>query len=425
MGRRRRSLWCRLYSAGRGFERGVLPPFLFPGFRAVGSSDPFGGCVQEVGDIDLEQLEQEEELLRGKVLLPCLDQGVARPMGTQVCGGLGLGDVALFACFSDQSQHVVYAGVVVAWCFHGKAILRFFGGGVMSADVWRYDQVQAFSGGDGVPGWETVLRFFAARPSWMAAGGCGVVTAADSCYFPGLQLLAASLADRCPLQVWDLGLSQWELSWLQERGVVVTGFRDEDLLVPRNVPMWQTWNKPLMISSAMFRCALWVDSDCIVVGDLGPLFRVARQRPLVFSHPSPARYSPLNFEGLYEAFPVRGPRLAAGVQAAVVGVGGKSACSLLSAWAGMVSLSYDFEDGTGCRAWDQGALCWSIEKLGLAHVCRRPSGWNRFCFPGQAFSAGTVESFFESFTVAAGDVVLHFVNRPKYWCNWGRYVFVG
>jgi hypothetical protein len=291
-----------------------------------------------------------------------------------------------------------------------------------AAGVWRYDSFQPFPPSYDVPGGDLVREFFGSRPSWSAPAGCGVVTAADDCYFPGLQFLAVSLADRCPLCVYDLGLAGSQLDWLRCRGVPVVAVCDDDLVVPRGEPMWQTWNKPVFLGASPFDCSLWIDADCLVVGDLGPLFEAVRFAPLVFRHVDPRVYQPVNSEGLYNRFPVRGSRLACGVQAAVVGVSQGDPGGLVSEWGRACAMFWEPGLSQLVRCWDQGALLWAVETLGLAELARESGGWNRFFFPGSRFGLGSVESFFGALAPAADDVILHLVARPKYWVNWGKFV---
>jgi hypothetical protein len=290
------------------------------------------------------------------------------------------------------------------------------------AGVWRYDFTQPFPPSYDVPGGDLVAAWFAARPSWSAPEGCGVVTACDDCYFPGVQFLAASLRGRCPLLVFDLGLSLAQVEWLFCRGVAVCSVGDEDLVCPRSVVMWQTWNKPAYVAASPFSRTLWIDADCVVVSDLGPLFAAVASGPLVFQHVDPHIYQAANAAALYNRFPLQGRRLPGGVQAAVVGFAENDGSGLLTAWGRACAQFWEPGLAQLVRCWDQGALLWALESLGLGEVARPSVGWNRFFFPGSKFGLGTVAAFFASLVVAGDDVILHLVGRPKYWVNWGKLV---
>jgi hypothetical protein len=288
--------------------------------------------------------------------------------------------------------------------------------------VWRYDFEQPIAGRVDTPGGEFARLYFSERPGWVASSGCGVVSAGDDCYFPGLQFLALSLQEKAPFVVFDLGLVGGQREWLLRRGVRVVGVVDDDLLVPRSEIMWQTWNKPAFLAASPFEVSLWIDADCFVVGDLRPLFDVAGEHPLVFRHVDPESFRPENGEGLYNRWPVEGRRLAGGVQAAVVGVANGRDRGLVDTWGKACAQFREPDHARHVRCWDQGALLWAVEKLGLGWCARPSEGWNRFCFPNAAFGLGTVEAFFNSFAAGVGDVILHFVGRPKFWVNWGKFL---
>jgi len=290
---------------------------------------------------------------------------------------------------------------------------------------WRYDQVQAFPPAGVTADGAAAKQFFAARPSWSAPERCGVVTAGDDCYFPGVQMLALSVAGRCPLCVFDLGLGVQQRGWLAGQGVRVVEVMESDLVVPSAEPMWQTWNKPAFLAASPFECSLWIDCDAFVVADLTPLFLVADRQPLVFRHPDPCFFQPKNSSGLYDQFPVSPRRVACGVQAAVVGVADGRDHGLLGEWQKACG-RFRCRDVAGLvKCWDQGALLWALEKLDLGFLAREAGGWNRFAWPAGSFGLGDVKSFFDSFRPVLDDVILHFVGRPKYWVNWGKYVSLG
>jgi hypothetical protein len=290
------------------------------------------------------------------------------------------------------------------------------------AGVWRYDSVQPFPPTHDVAGGDVAREYFARRPSWAAPAGCGVVSAADECYFPGVQLLTLSLVGRCPLVVFDLGLGAAQVEWLQKFGVTVVAVVDEDLVCPRSESMWQTWNKPVFLAAAPFERAVWLDADCLVLGDLSPLFAGLSSVPLVFQHVDPHIYQPVNSVGLYNRFPVGGRRLPCGVQAAVVGFDWNDSSGLLTEWGRCCARFWEPGVAELVRCWDQGALLWAVESLGLADVARVAGGWNRFFYPGSKFGLGSVEQFFSALVVAPDDLVLHVVARPKYWVNWGKFL---
>lgn len=101
-----------------------------------------------------------------------------------------------------------------------------------------------------------------------------VITVADDRFANGATLLAWSVLThhRCKLRVYDLGITDKRVrTRLESWGVDIV--QPPELLVPRDVEAWQTFNKPAFIRDAMrdHDTVIWLDSDVMVGGDLTPL----------------------------------------------------------------------------------------------------------------------------------------------------------
>jgi hypothetical protein len=260
--------------------------------------------------------------------------------------------------------------------------------------------------------------FFRYRPARPAAAppGCGVITAAGEDYFVGFRLLAASLGGRAPLTLFDAGLNARQRRFAAGRATVLPL---PELLFPRDADSaaWATWNKPLYFLHSPYRRTLWIDADCLVTGDLNPLFDlVERAGPLTVSHASYAAY-PGNREGLYAREPCRRFPPHANVNAGVVGLGPDDASrQLLDAWAYLVRKAGRDPGLRGDVAWfDEGALHWALQKLEMPGAWQDRRSWNcAHHLPGTASSG----EFFRRLRPHPGDVVVHVGGRPKYWQTW-------
>jgi hypothetical protein len=263
----------------------------------------------------------------------------------------------------------------------------------------------------------TVLEQFRALCDFRVPedSGCGVITAADTGFFPGIQFLCAACQGRVPLLVFDAGLTAEQRDWCAAR-VEVRDFPDP--LVPRTEEMWPAWNKPLLFRHSPFRTTLWLDADCLVVGDLNPLFARAAEGP--FGVPSQVSLYPRpNKEILYQKHPVpqRIPNDRI-VNGGVLGFGSdERSARLLTAWEGMVcEAGRDAEVREAIGFHDEGALHWAVEATGSTEVCTPLVVWNRSTF---AVGRGGPEAFLSRLKVKPGDVILHLVVRPKPWTTWG------
>jgi len=269
-----------------------------------------------------------------------------------------------------------------------------------------------------------VARWFTRRAVSAAPAGCGVLTACDSAYFPGVQMLVCSLRGLIPIAVVDLGLDDVQLGWLRARGAQIAAVPAENWVAGRSVSMWQTWNKPTWCMASPFECTLWLDADTLVVGDLAEVWQLSAVDPLLIAHPDNGREQSRNPDVLYDALPVK-QRLAHGaVQAGVIGLPAATSRRLLDRWAWCVSRVFKntYPHTTAC--WDQGALLWAAERLELCDRVLSPAGVNRFVFISDHVRRLGPVVLLDSLPLRADDVVVHLADRWKYWSDWGSYVAV-
>jgi len=217
----------------------------------------------------------------------------------------------------------------------------------------------------------------------------GVVTAADAGFFRDLQLLVSShrQRDRYPLIVFDLGLHPQQREWcLNQTGVgLVTMpriYKPVEAIKKRH--WWQTWLKPFYIYHAPLERALWIDADCVIVGDLSQAFGLLDERPLLVRDGNDVVTE--NHPLLYERLPLPEGSETKGVNlnAGVVGLCKVRDRALLSAWAYGVAWAAVNPEGQRLSAWaDQGMLLWAVHHTKSTDVIRQDMAWN---FPSQGTS---------------------------------------
>lgn len=249
-------------------------------------------------------------------------------------------------------------------------------------------------------------------PFRVSEPAAGVITAADACFFPGLQLLCCSLQDKVSVAIVDLGLSPAQREWCTRRGAIIVSPRLE---IGRSIKGWQSWNKPFYLASSPFTTALWLDADCFVVGDLNALFRRIREAPLLIRHWDAGQYKSPNRQELYDRFPVKRRLGDRAINAGVLGFDISRDAALLGAYCNMVRLAESDAQLREYITWyDEGALHWAVEKLDMIDEVVDCAEWNR---PASSTSRDPLD-FIARLQPASRDVVLHFSSNPKPWNSW-------
>jgi lipopolysaccharide biosynthesis glycosyltransferase len=242
------------------------------------------------------------------------------------------------------------------------------------------------------------------------------VTAGDYPFFLGLYQLVESLKGRVSITLFDLGLTSDQREWLTKQGVIIR--RERPGVFTQKDHLWQTWNKPFYIYSSPYKKTLWIDSDCIVVNDLRPLFDKIEEQPVFMQHPAGAGYTGGNQDQLYHRFPVKS-RLSKenSINAGVVGVNkSKEHQELVYNWMKMVNNAFRFKDVERLIGWhDEGCLHWAVCATGMADLVIKKPEWN--CFLGCCERALTVSGYVEYLKEHFDRVILHHTG-PKCWSRW-------
>ena len=259
-----------------------------------------------------------------------------------------------------------------------------------------------------------------------------VVTAADAGYFVALQCLVVSLrlSHDCKVVVFDLGLTRSQRDWLDEHGCEVRP--TPDLAFTRERFFWQSWNKPLFLDQVKGPL-LWLDADAIVTGPLTTIDELLRDRPVFFSDSAAIHFNgwregvrgTTNESALYEDYPVRqrfrpGDHPNAGVIA--IDATRPRDRRILDTWLKMVRLAADddalspprnatSQHQHGLLRWhDQGALQWTLEKLG---ECDLVLADQRFNDPVRCVGAKSLDELVVKLHDARTTRVVHFPCDSK------------
>ena len=242
---------------------------------------------------------------------------------------------------------------------------------------------------------------------------CGVMTFGDKGYFAGLQMLFYSLSGHAPLAAVNIGLTAEQAAWCVGRVRLITA----QIVMPAAVYFWQSWNRPFYAQDTPYERTLFLGADCIVVGDLNPLFERTTVGPWVTAHWDGAGYpSPLPDE-VYQMLPVSDrfpPELS--INADVMSYSVRRDQQLLSTWKQFVAAAAADDNLRALVPWaDESALHWSLQKLGRRDYIVHEPSWNRF---RDSPSTSSAIEFIEWLRYSPNDIVLHFSGPSKPGRNW-------
>lgn len=253
---------------------------------------------------------------------------------------------------------------------------------------------------------------------------CGVVTAADSPFFPGVQLLYSSIVkthSTLRLACFDIGLNEKQLAWAsQQPRLDIISLTDEELLVGKDKQYWENLNRPFFLSHSPFVRTLWLDADCVVLKSLRPIFDHAVYQPFMIRdnviHQIDSRlYDHIQIPGRDESFEV------------CSGIFGYSrseqvGSQLVDCWESSTAevLNHDLPLRQLLPLSDQSLLKIAIQKMDLT---RNPGPLGPIIWPDMRWLCNvyarrsSVEEVLD--TIADGfyilDHILHFGQLPKPW----------
>jgi lipopolysaccharide biosynthesis glycosyltransferase len=221
-----------------------------------------------------------------------------------------------------------------------------------------------------------------------------------------------------PTIVYDLGLVGAQAKWLSTRGAQVVPL-PADLPFPSSVSRWQAWCKPVFVTACPFDTALWVDADCIVVGDLAPLFRRTEAAGFFATeHWDSASYSPKNDHALYSRTGVRNVLDKQHINSGIIGFrrSDRVAAAIAARWLGLTRLAACDAQVRCAIAWrDEGSLQWALEAEDRVDLIVQERGWNRF----MRIANSNPQQFIQALPLDPGDdIIWHFSGSEKPWTWW-------
>jgi len=185
----------------------------------------------------------------------------------------------------------------------------------------------------------------------------GIVTATDHNTFAGVKTLFTSIKDKINFICYDIGMSSADLTWCNENGLNVIKFEIDIPLIDK----WQTYLKPFIVQKSPFNYTLWIDSDCIVVGDLSKSSIITEKRTFFSKHWISKRYLRTNNKRLYELFPVEGN--AEFINAGVFGINKSTDNNIIDEWVNLMEKAIKNKNIRDLIVnWDEGGLVWSLQK---------------------------------------------------------------
>ena len=258
----------------------------------------------------------------------------------------------------------------------------------------------------------------------------GIVTATDSNTFIGVQTLFASVKNKINFLCYDIGLAQKELDWATENNMPVKQFK----ICIKQIDKWQTYLKPFFIKKSPYKYTLWIDSDCIVTGDLSTLDVIMNKQTFFVQHWIVDKYLAKNQEDLYKKYPVEG--ISANINAGVFAINKATHSNILNEWLYLINIVVNNEEIRNLTAcWDEGCLNWALKKTNSGNLVLKDYRYN--C--NTSFNSASPEKrFYESPTVDIGNHLIpskffkevlnskvfinHFStcmeNDKKYWTKW-------
>lgn len=266
----------------------------------------------------------------------------------------------------------------------------------------------------------------------------GIVTAGDARVFDGIQILYSSTKNKINFLCYDIGFTKEQLKWAQKNNMRVVSYPIDPKI--KQIDKWQTFLKPWIVDDSPFDYTIWIDSDCIVIGDLSSSTFISNKETFFVQHWIHQSMLRRNNEKLYELHPVENTKTIY-INAGVFGINKKKDQQIIDNWKSLIhkGLHADSNILSYLANWDEGALNWSIQKSNAnnyvqdsyIHNCYTDFEWNRddklfntyhqkiLLYDGLTTFPNL---FFRKLLLTEGPLILHFStcmdNRKKYWTLW-------
>lgn len=227
------------------------------------------------------------------------------------------------------------------------------------------------------------LEYFEQKlPRFSLDKNTGVVIAADSNVFLGVQVLITSLKRKCSILCYDLGLTELEKQWCSSQGITLKEVPPTP--IAKNIECWQTYYKPWLLKDSPFDYTLWLDTDCVVIGNLEETNLIANQQTFFVKHWVQDRRLKHNSFELYSIFPTNANQTA-NINAGVIGIHKKD-IKIIDDWITLLEHCFlkDLSMLELIGAWDEGGLRWSIEYNGAFHKITADYKYNAYTGVGKS-----------------------------------------
>lgn len=263
----------------------------------------------------------------------------------------------------------------------------------------------------------------------------GIITAADHNVFVGLQVLYASIKNKVNFICYDLGLTKSQLEWCKDNKLKIVPLSNKELL--QEIPNWQTYCKPLAFRASPFEYSVWIDTDCIIVGDLSNLNHIANRETFFTKHWVESGRIVKNKPTIYEKYPVDFIEDMQ-INAGVIGLNANHYLSnkILTDWLNIITTcASDPSFLSNFSAWDEGILLWAIQHNNAYELIETEEKYNNYAAIGKSpFDGFCIQNtpvfspsaftykFFEQISAINHGGILHFSscmkNDNKYWKMW-------
>lgn len=264
----------------------------------------------------------------------------------------------------------------------------------------------------------------------------GVITATDSNTFIGVQTLFSSIKDKINFLCYDLGLKEEEIAWCKENNLEL---KKIELPGCKHIKKWQTYVKPWLVDDSPFEYTVWIDSDCVVVGDLSKSKFIQNKESFFIKHWIQQKYLTKNSKFLYLNHPVENPSCNY-VNAGVFGINKSLNQDILDKWKFLLETGFKDKEFLDLIVnWDEGGLNWALQNkdnFKYIHNDYRYNGYASFLIDVSRHNFSIYEQkiltldksaspslFFKHVLDKSKDFfILHFStcmeNKKKYWGAW-------
>lgn len=203
----------------------------------------------------------------------------------------------------------------------------------------------------------------------------GVVTATDDNTFIGMKTLYYSIKDKINFICYNLGMSKINVDWCKQNNINLINFNSKI-----TIDKWQTYVKPFVVEQSPFEYTIWIDTDCVVTGNLSQSNLIQETQTFFTKHWINPELLRQNNKTLYELYPVQ-ENTEFNINAGVFGINKNKDSNILQEWLHMVKITLKNDTIRNYVVnWDEGSLLWAIKKTkNKIKIVDENSKYNFFC----------------------------------------------